>query len=145
MRSAKQAYSDVRPYVHRAVTDEEVRDNLKDAFNAARDIYDELFGGRSRIALAQRVATDAEIHDNLRKISDDLQKAVHRVQGKADHTARNVFLLLTGVAIGVLFNPFSGPSTRKWLKDKIFGAEPEFSYQGNGPAASSASSSSSGS
>ena len=43
--------------------------------------------------------------------------------------------------IGVLFNPFSGPSTRKWLKDKIFGAEPEFSYQGNGPAASSASSS----
>ena len=47
MRSAKKAYSDVRPYVQRAVTDDEVRDNLKDAFYAARDIYDELFGGRS--------------------------------------------------------------------------------------------------
>ena len=38
----------------------------------------------------------------------------------------------------MLFNPFSGAATRKWLKDKIFGAEPEFSYQGNGPTASSA-------
>jgi gas vesicle protein len=145
MRSAKKAYSDVRPYVQRAVSDDEVRDNLKDAFYAAKDIYDELFGGRGRIAVAQRVATDGEIHENLKKISEDLRKAVDRVQGKADHTARNFFLLFTGVVIGVLFNPFSGPHTRKWLKDKVFGAEPEFSYQGNGPAASSASSSSSGS
>jgi len=143
MRSAKKAYSDARPYVQRAVTDDEVRDNLKDAFYAARDIYDELFGGRSRLAVAQRVATDSDIHGNLKKISDDLRKSVDRVQGKADHTGRNLFLLLTGVLIGVLFNPISGASTRKWLKDKIFGAEPEFSYQGNGPTASSASSSSS--
>ena len=142
MRAAKKAYSDVRPYVQRAVSDEEVRDNLKDAFYAARDIYDELFGGRSRIALAQRVATDSEIHENLKKITDDLRKTVDRVQGKADHTGRNLFLLFTGIVIGVLFNPFSGPSTRKWLKDKIFGAEPEFSYQGNGPAATTAASSS---
>jgi gas vesicle protein len=145
MRSAKQAYSDARPYVRRAVGDEEVRESLKDAFYAARDIYDELFGGRSRIALAQRVATDSEIHENLKKISDDLRKTVDRVQGRANHTGRNIFLLLTGVLIGVLFNPFSGPQTRKWLKDKIFGAEPEFSYQGNGQTASAGSGSSSGS
>ena len=50
-----------------------------------------------------------DIHDNLKKISDDLRKAADRVQGKADHTARNFFMLLTGVVIGVLFNPFSGP------------------------------------
>jgi gas vesicle protein len=143
MRSAKKAYSDVTPYVRRAVSDDEVRENLREAFYAAKDIYDELFGGRSRVALAQRVATDSEIHDNLRKISDDLRVAVDRVQGKNDHHGRNLFLLLTGVVIGVLFNPFSGPQTRKWLKDKVFGAEPEFSYQGNGPAATTASSSSS--
>src|SRR6266566_4651901 len=103
MRSAKQAYSDARPYVRRAVGDDEVRDNLKDAFYAAKGIYDELFGGRSRIALAQRVATDTEIHDNLRKISDDLRRAVDRVQAKDEHTGRNVLLLLTGVLIGIVF------------------------------------------
>jgi len=102
MRSAKQAYSGVKPYVHRAVSDDEVKDNLKDAFYAARDIYDELFGGRSPVALAQRVATDGEIHDNLKKISDDLRSAVERVQGKHEHRGRNFFMLLTGVAIGVL-------------------------------------------
>jgi gas vesicle protein len=134
MRSAKQAYSGVKPYVHRAVSDDEVRDNLKDAFNAARDIYDELFGGRGATALAQRVASDGEIHDNLKKISDDLRRAVDRIQGRDEHHGRNVLLLLSGVAIGILFNPLSGPTTRKWLKDKIFGAEPEFSYQGNGGA-----------
>jgi hypothetical protein len=143
MRSAKQAYSDVKPYVQRAVTDEEVRANLKDAFYTAKEIYDELYGGRGRIALAQRVATDAEIRENLKKISDDLRKAVDRVQAKTDHTGRNLFFLLSGVLIGILFNPVSGPKTRKWLKDKVFGAEPEFSYQGNGPAASSTPSTSS--
>jgi gas vesicle protein len=145
MRSAKKAYSDVRPYVRRAVSDDEVRDNLRDAFYAAKDIYEELFGGRSRIAVAQRVATDSEIHENLKKISDDLRKTVDRVQGKHDHAGRNIFFLLTGVVLGLLFNPFSGPQTRKWLKDKVFGAEPEFSYQGNGPGASSTSSPSSSS
>jgi hypothetical protein len=54
-------------------------------------------------------------------------------------------MLLIGVVIGVLFNPFSGPATRKWVKDKVFGAEPEFSYQGNGPGVSAGSSSSSSS
>jgi hypothetical protein len=145
MRSAKQAYSDVRPYVRRAVSDEEVRDNLRDAFYAAKEIYNELFGGRSRIAVAQRVATDSEIQENLRKISEDLRKAADRVQGKHVHTGRNLFFLLAGVVIGLLFNPFSGPQTRKWLKDKVFGAEPEFSYQGNGPAASTSAPSSSSS
>jgi gas vesicle protein len=145
MQSAKKAYSDAKPYVQRAVTDEEVRENLKDAFHTAKEIYNELFGGRSRIAVAQRVATDAEIHENLKKISDDLRKAADRVQAKTHHTGRNILFLLSGVVLGILFNPFSGPQTRKWLKDKIFGAEPEFSYQGNGPAASSAPSSSSSS
>jgi hypothetical protein len=136
MRSAKQTVSEARPYLRRAVRDEEVRDNLKDAFTAARDIYDELFGGRGTVALAQRVATDTEIHDNLKKISDDLRRAVDRIQGRDEHTARNVLLLLTGVVIGVFFNPFSGSATRKWLKDKLFGAEPEFSYAGDGGGAS---------
>ena len=132
MLSAKQRVSDARPYVERAMKDDELRESLKSAFHAARDIYDELMGPRGATAVATRLATDQDIQDNLRKVVEELRHAADRVQGRDEHTSRNFLLLLSGVAIGVLFNPFSGPQTRKWLKDKVFGAEPEFSYGGNG-------------
>lgn len=135
MVSTKQRVSDVRPYLERALRDEAVRENLRSAFFAARDVYDELLGGRGATAVASRVASDGEIQENLRKIAEELRRAVDRIQGKDEHTARNTLLLLTGIAIGILFNPFSGPATRKWLKDRIFGAEPELGYQGNSPPA----------
>ena len=135
MMSAKQRVSDARPYVQRALRDDALRENLKSAFFAAREVYDDLVGPRGATAVATRVATDREIQDNLKKVVEELRHAVDRVQRREDHTGRNVFLLLTGIAIGILFNPFSGEATRKWLKDKIFGSEPEFSYQGDGGGA----------
>ena len=41
-------------------------------------------------------------------------------------------LLLTGIALGILFNPVSGAQTRKWLSDTLFGSSDEFTYQGSG-------------
>jgi hypothetical protein len=44
-------------------------------------------------------------------------------------------LLMAGIALGVLFNPATGPDTRRWLKDKLFGPEQPFdsmSSEGNG-------------
>lgn len=125
MAKAKDRISDATPYVKRAIQDEEVRENVKSAIAAARDIYDELVGGRRATAVATKVATDKEIQDNLRSAIDDLRKAANRVQGKKEHTTRNATLLLTGIALGVLFNPVTGPQTRQWLADKILGEEGE--------------------
>jgi hypothetical protein len=39
-------------------------------------------------------------------------------------------LLLTGIALGVLFNPVTGPDTRKWLKETLLGgSSDEFGYE----------------
>ena len=111
----------VRPYVDRALHDDDLHDNLKEAFNAAREVYSELLGGRNLTGTAMRAATDKEIQENLRKTVEELRTAANRIQGKEDHSGRNTMLLLAGITAGLLFNPMTGPQTRKWLMDKIAG------------------------
>jgi hypothetical protein len=91
------------------------------------------------------VATDKEIQDKLREAIDELRSAANRVQGKKDHPARNASLLVAGIALGILFNPVTGPATRKWLADTVFGGG-DFNYEGpvgDGSSGSSDSSSTS--
>ena len=102
----------MKPYVDRALHDDELHDNLKEAFKAARDIYAELLGNRNLTATAMRAATDQDVQDNLKRAVDEIRTAANRIQGKEDHSGRNTFLLLVGIIIGVLFNPFTGPQTR---------------------------------
>ncbi len=130
MAKAKDRVSDMKPYFARAIQDEEVRDNLKSAIASAREIYDELLGGRSTTAVATRVATDKDIQDNLRSAVEDLRKAAMRVQGKKEHTSRNATLLMAGIALGILFNPVTGAQTREWISEKLLGGDEGSSSSG---------------
>jgi F0F1-type ATP synthase membrane subunit b/b' len=136
MAKAKDRVSDLKPYVTRAIQDEEVRENVKSAIAAAREIYDELLGGRSTTAVATRVATDKEIQESLKSAIEDLRKAANRVQGKKEHSSRNATLLLAGITLGILFNPVTGPATREWIANKVLGGEDDTTgSSGNGTAA----------
>src|SRR5438034_10403490 len=128
MAKAKDRVADVKPYVQRAIQDEELRDNLRSAFAPARDVYDELIGGRGVTGVASKVASDKDIQEQLRSAIEDLRSAADRIQGREEHKGRNASLLLAGIALGLLFNPMTGPETRRWLKDKIFGEDEEFGY-----------------
>jgi hypothetical protein len=129
----------VKPYIERAMKDEDLRENVMTAFAAAKEVYDELIGNRGVTTVARKVASDKDMQDNLRRAMDELREAADRIQGKKDKSGRNTTLLLAGITLGILFNPATGPQTRKWLSDKIFGGSDEFTYQGTGSGGNGAS------
>lgn len=137
MAKAKDKVQDVKPYVKRAIQDEELRDNLRSAFATARDVYEELLGNRGMTGVATKVASDKDIQDQLRSAIQDLRNAADRIQGQESHKSRNSTLLLAGIALGILFNPMTGPETRRWLKDRIFGEDEEFGYGSGGSGGNS--------
>ncbi|HEX7082602.1 MAG TPA: hypothetical protein VF186_00640 [Gaiellaceae bacterium] len=115
------AAGSVKPYVDRAIGDEKLREDVLHAFGTAKDVYNQLVGGRSAVTVATRVATDDEIRQRLREAVDDLRNAADRLQGKKDHTGRNTVLLMVGVVLALLFNPLTGGETRKWLTGLVGG------------------------
>jgi gas vesicle protein len=120
------AAGNVKPYVDRAMSDDKLREDVMSAFATAKDLYNELVGGRSAVTLATRVATDEDVREKLKDAVEDLRSAADRLQGKKEHQARHTTLLVAGIALGLLFNPVTGPETRKWLKDMIGGGGGDF-------------------
>jgi hypothetical protein len=123
-----------KPYVDAALHDEDLRENVKAAFTAAKEIYDDLAGRRGVTGLAQKVATDHEIQDNLRVAIDELRSAAGRLQrpGADQHKGRNTALLVTGIALGLLFNPVTGPTLRRTLGRMVKGGDDEFGFSPSG-------------
>ena len=126
-----EARESLKPYVERAMADEKLREDVIRAFGSAREIYSDLIGEKSAITLASRVATDDDIRDKLRDAIDDLRRASDRLQGKKDHSGRNATLLIAGIALGLLFNPITGPETRRFIKDML-GSGGDDDRQGSG-------------
>jgi gas vesicle protein len=128
MDKVNDAAGNVKPYVDRALKDEKLREDVLSAFGTARDLYNELIASRGAVTLATRVATDDDIRDKLREAIEDLRHAADRLQGKKDHSGRNTALLMTGIVVGLLFNPVTGAETRKWLKDLAGGGDSSSGY-----------------
>jgi hypothetical protein len=124
------AASNVKPYVDRALHDEDLRENVRNAYESARSIYAELMGPRRVTGLAARVATDPDIQNELRGVIAELREAADRVQGKDAHKGRNSTLLFIGIILGALFNPLTGAQTREFISNRLFGGGDDFTYQG---------------
>ncbi len=128
--SVSGAVGTARPYVERLAQDDELHGHVKSAYESARRIYDELLGERpTRTTAAIRLAQDKDLQNELKTAIEELRLAGRRAQGRDSHTGRNVTLLLAGIAVGVLFNPATGPDTRRWIRTKLFGPEQPYEYQ----------------
>ena len=117
----------LKPYIQRAMTDPELREDLLAAFVAARGIYGQMAKGRGLKGKAEKVS-EKDFQRQLQGLVEDLSEASGKLKGTAknkSHKTRNRVLLLTGVTLGVLYNPWTGQATRDWIMEQIAGGNGE--------------------
>jgi hypothetical protein len=116
-----QAVDTLRPYVKRAMEDPELREDLLAAFVAARGLYGQL-QNRSGVKGKADKISDKDFQKDFQSFVSDVSDAADRLKdtGKG-HKTRNRVILLTGVTLGVLFNPWTGQQTRDWIMNRVSG------------------------
>ena len=115
-----QAVDTLRPYVKRAMDDPELREDLLAAFVAARELYGQI-SNRSGVKGKAEKISDKEFQKDFQSLVSDLSDATDRIKDTGSHKARNRVILLTGVTLGVLFNPWTGQQTRDWIMGQVAG------------------------
>lgn len=119
--AAKSARSN--PYVRRLIEDEELRESVKKAFDAARDAYGRMANGKRP---ADALVDDKKVHKDLKIAAQNLRDASDRLRGRR-RGRRWGRLILIGLAAATLAIILS-EDLRKAVLDKLFGAEEEFEY-----------------
>ncbi len=118
-------------YVRRLIEDEELRENLQDAYRSAKKAYARVNNGQP----AKKLMDDRKVHKDLRSAAESLREASDQIRGKGEsHTFRN--LVLIAIVGGVLAIALS-EDVRKAVLDRLFGAEEEFEYSSSTAPASS--------
>ena len=113
------------PYVQRLIEDEELRDSLKNAFEAARGAYTRATGnGHSPV---KAVTSDKKVQKDLRSAAENLREASERLQAPKKKKSRLGRLILFAIVAGVVALVVS-EDARKTVLDALFGAEEEFEY-----------------
>jgi hypothetical protein len=113
------------PYVQRLVEDDELRDSLRDAFEAAKGAYGRAAGNSKGPVKA--VASDKKVQKELREAAESLKEASERLRKppkKKSGLGRVILVALVGAVIALAVSE----GARKAVLDALFGAEEEFEY-----------------
>lgn len=114
------------PYVQRVVEDDEIRDNVRVAFEAARDAYERLANGK---AVSKTLTDDKKFHKDLQTAAEALKDAGASLSSKPKKKRKGGFgrkLVLLGVGAGLALA--LSADLRSKVLDALFGAEEEFDY-----------------
>jgi hypothetical protein len=112
------------PYVQRLMEDDELRDNLRDAFESAKRAYTRATGnGKGPV---KAVTSDKKTQKELRKAAEKLKDANERLQKpkKKSKLGRLILLAIIGGVVALVLSE----GARKTVLDALFGAEEEFEY-----------------
>jgi hypothetical protein len=125
---AADLYSTARenPYVQRLIEDEELRESLSDAFEAARGAYSRASGNSKGAVKA--VTSDKKVQKDLRSAAESLREVSEQLRAprkrKKSRLGRLVLFALVAGVIALVVSE----DARKTVLDALFGAEEEFEY-----------------
>jgi hypothetical protein len=125
---ATDLYSTARenPYVQRLIEDQELRDSLRNAFEAARGAYGRATGnGKGPV---KAVTSDKKVQKDLRTAAESLRQASEQLKAPRKRKKSKLGrLILFGMVAAVVALVLS-EDARKTVLDALFGAEEEFEY-----------------
>jgi hypothetical protein len=114
------------PYVQRVIEDDDLRDNVRVAFEAARDAYARLANGK---APGKVVMDDKKFHKDLQTAADALKDAGSALREgpkrkRRGGIGRKLFVLAVAGGLALALSS----DLRSKVLDALFGAEEEFDY-----------------
>jgi hypothetical protein len=125
------------PYVQRLIEDDELRDNLRVAYESARNAYDRIASGKGP---AKAILDDKKTQKELREAATSLRDAADSLRGskkkKKGGMGRKLVLLVVGAGAALALSE----GLRKKVLDALFGAEEEFEYTSTTTSSSSSGS-----
>src|SRR5919204_2155767 len=129
--AAKARYN---PYVQRLIDDEDLRQNLVEAYESAKGAYTRLSNGKSPTS---QIFDDKKLQKDLKNAAENLRDATValREAPKKQRSGGLGRILLLAVVGGVVALAVS-EGLRKKVLDTLFGAEEEFEYTSTTTASS---------
>lgn len=138
-KKAKKAAAQARtnPYLRRIAEDEDLRQNIVDAYESARKAYGRLSNGKSP---SKQIFDDKKLQKEIKNAAESIKDASVALREAPKKKRSGGFgkVLLVGIAgAGVALAVSEG--LRKKVLDAMFGAEEEFEYSSTTTASSSSS------
>jgi hypothetical protein len=114
------------PYVQRIVDDEDLRDNIVQAYESSRDAFGRLSNGKSP---SKAIFDDKKLQKDLKQAAESIREASVALREAPKKQRKGGFgrILLLGIVGGAVALAVS-EGLRKKVLDALFGAEEEFEY-----------------
>jgi hypothetical protein len=115
------------PYVQKLIEDEDLRQNIVQAYESARDAYGRLNSGKSP---AKAIFDDKKLQKHVKEVAGsvrDVSVGLYEAPAKQKRGGGFGRLILLGVVGGAVALVVS-EGLRKKVLDALFGAEEEFEY-----------------
>jgi len=131
-KAASAAAATTSPWVQRLAEDEELRDNFRVAFEAAKDAYERITDSKS----PKDAVSDKKVQKDLKTAADALKDAGSALKEgpqkrkRKGGLMRKLFVLAIGAGIALAVSE----ELRSKVLDALFGKEEEFDYGSTAPS-----------